>query len=213
MEVKDLIKKRRLELDLTQDQLANMIGVSSSTITRYETGEIVNIRRDKIEKLAKALGLSPSEIVNASMSSLKPNPHIIPIKELKMIPIYGPIKAGTPSLADNEIIGYEPFAVENPEKHFFLKVAGDSMIGSRIFDGDLVLVEKQPEAADGEIVAVLIDGQDATLKQIKYTSTAIIFIAHNPSYDPIVIPIEQIQKDPEYIRILGVVSCLVVKFK
>jgi repressor LexA len=213
VEVKEIIKKRRLEMKLTQDQLADMIGVSSSTVTRYETGEIVNIRRDKIEKLADALKIPPSELVKASVSSLYSNPNMIPVKELKMIPIFGPIRAGTPSLADNQIIGYEPFAVENPEKHFFLKVSGDSMIGSRICDGDLVLIEKQPEARDGEIVAVLIDGQDATLKQIKYTPTAIIFIAHNPTYDPIVIPIEQIKEDPEYIRILGVVTSLVVKFR
>lgn len=212
MEVKDLIKKRRLELDLTQDQLANMIGVSSSTITRYETGEIVNIRRDKIEKLAHALKITPSEILNASMSSLKPNPNIIPIKELKMIPIYGPIKAGTPSLADNEIIGYEPFAVENPEGHFFLKVSGDSMVGSRICDGDLVLIKKQLAAEDGEIVAVLIDGNDSTLKRIKHTENSLLLLADNPKFDPIIITYEKLKEDPDYVRILGVVRGLFVKF-
>jgi repressor LexA len=133
-------------------------------------------------------------------------------REWSPIPIYGVIKAGTPSLASNEVLGYEFFDVDNSSEYFSLRVSGDSMCGARICDGDLVLIKKQPDAEDGEIVAVLIDGQDSTLKRIKYSATTLMFIADNPEYEPIVITYAQLKEDPDYVRILGVVKGLLVKF-
>lgn len=60
MEIKDIIRKRREELDLTYEQLGNMIGVGKSTVRKWETGMIENMRRDNIVSLAKALNISPA---------------------------------------------------------------------------------------------------------------------------------------------------------
>ncbi|SUK14682.1 transcriptional repressor [Staphylococcus agnetis] len=57
------IKSRRLELNLTLEQVGNMVGVGKSTVRKWETGDIENMRRDKIVKLAKALRVSPSFIM------------------------------------------------------------------------------------------------------------------------------------------------------
>lgn len=59
MEVKDIIKNRRLELDLTLEQIAVQVGVSKPTVMRWENGDIENMRADKIAKLAKALNTTP----------------------------------------------------------------------------------------------------------------------------------------------------------
>ena len=59
MEVKDIIKNRRLELDLTLEQIAQRVGVSKPTVMRWENGDIENMRADKIAKLAKALNTTP----------------------------------------------------------------------------------------------------------------------------------------------------------
>lgn len=59
MEVKDIIRNRRLELDLTLDQIAQRVGVSKPTVMRWENGDIENMRADKIAKLAKALNTTP----------------------------------------------------------------------------------------------------------------------------------------------------------
>lgn len=64
MEFKDLVKKRRLELNLTMEELGNRVGVSKATIQRYESGEIQNVKRDKIAKLAKALEVSPAYLMD-----------------------------------------------------------------------------------------------------------------------------------------------------
>ena len=63
MEVKDIIRNRRIELDLTMKEVANLVGVSEGTISRWESGEIANMRRDKIMALAKALRISPAIIM------------------------------------------------------------------------------------------------------------------------------------------------------
>lgn len=63
MEIKELLKARRLEKNLTLDEVAHMVGVSAPTISRWESGDIANMRRDKIVKLAQALDISPAVIM------------------------------------------------------------------------------------------------------------------------------------------------------
>ncbi len=66
MEIKDILKKRRLEKQLTLDDVGQAVGVSAATISRWESGDIANMRRDKIVKLAKALEISPAIIMGWS---------------------------------------------------------------------------------------------------------------------------------------------------
>lgn len=63
MEMKDIIKSRRLELNLTLKEVADYVGVSEATLSRWESGVINNPRRDRIGALAKILEISPSVIV------------------------------------------------------------------------------------------------------------------------------------------------------
>lgn len=63
MDVKDILKKRRIELGLTMKEVADKVGVSEGTISRWESGEIANMRRDKIMALANALKISPSVVM------------------------------------------------------------------------------------------------------------------------------------------------------
>lgn len=64
MEFKDKIKKRRIELKLTLEEVAKGVGVSTPTIQRYESGEIKNVRRDKIKRLSDTLQVSPSYLMD-----------------------------------------------------------------------------------------------------------------------------------------------------
>ena len=63
MEIKDIIKSRRLELGLTLKQVADRVGVSEGSVSRWESGEIDNMRRDKIAALAKVLSIDPLIII------------------------------------------------------------------------------------------------------------------------------------------------------
>lgn len=63
MEVKDIIKQRRLELGYSMKELGKRVGVSEATISRWESGDIANMKRDKIKALAQALRISPNSIM------------------------------------------------------------------------------------------------------------------------------------------------------
>ncbi|MEG0133066.1 MAG: helix-turn-helix domain-containing protein [Clostridium sp.] len=88
MEIKDVIRKKREELNLTYEQLGNMVGVGKSTVRKWETGMIENMRRDNIMALAKALNLSPSIIMgwnNDKSDKIEITTCLVDMKETKLI--------------------------------------------------------------------------------------------------------------------------------
>lgn len=207
MEIKDKIKSRRLELGLTLDEVAQKIGVAASTFQRYESGEIKNMRRDKIKKIADVLELSPSYLMGWSEQSdttefdSSQYDNIIPLKKdyLKKIPLVGDIACGEPILANEE---YESLVVIDGSINadFCLRCKGDSMVNARILDGDIVFIHKQDAVENGEIAAVIIDNE-ATLKRVNYKpeKNMLILKAENPKYDDFV----YIGEELETIKILG----------
>jgi repressor LexA len=101
------------------------------------------------------------------------------------IPIIGRVAAGLPLLATENIEDtvHLPKAWA-PAGAFLLKVAGDSMVGAHILDGDYVLVHPQENATNGEIVVALI-GDEATVKRFYKTKTGVTLKAANPKFEPI----------------------------
>jgi repressor LexA len=69
---------------------------------------------------------------------------------------------------------------------FLLRVRGDSMIGAGILDGDYVVVRSQNIAETGQIVAALVDGEEATIKRFARRNGAVVLIPENPSYEEMV---------------------------
>ena len=108
-------------------------------------------------------------------------------QDCDLIPLYGNVAAGEPIFADNNIQGY--IMREKNQKghklHFALKVKGDSMIDSGIYDGDIVLVRKQESADDGDIVIALLE-DEATVKRLKKTKIKAYLEASNVKYKAII---------------------------
>lgn len=96
-------------------------------------------------------------------------PGAFPVGKTVKLPVLGVIRAGTPILAVENIIGWEEVPEEDIKdgEYFFLKVTGDSMINEHIPDGSLVLVRKQDYAESGDIVVALVNGEEATVKKYK----------------------------------------------
>lgn len=117
------------------------------------------------------------------------------INAMTQIPILGTVAAGIPLYAEQNILGYEdvPKSLIKSGEYFFLIVQGDSMIGSRIFQGDKVLIRRQPLVENGEIALVLVNGDEATLKRVKYLDDKAILLPDNPAYEPMVYPISDVQ--------------------
>lgn len=176
MTIGQLIKQSRKEKGITQNELAKRIGVSAGAISRWESGDIENMRRDRIEKLADALGIDPNIIIG-----IEPN------KEMDgNIPILGRVAAGIPIDAVEEIIGYEeiPKRLLAYASYFALKIRGESM-QPNIQDGDIVIVRKQESASDGDIVIAQVNhDEEATCKRLKTYRDQTMLLSDNPAYSP-----------------------------
>lgn len=107
---------------------------------------------------------------------------------LRDVPLVGRIAAGTPILAEEDIEEIFPLPTElvGNDPVFMLRVSGDSMIEAGIFDGDLVVIKRQADANDGDLVAALIDGEEATIKRLRREAGKVILIPENRSYEPMV---------------------------
>lgn len=171
---------RRKELDLTQKQIATAVGVSEATVSRWESGAISNMRRDKIALLARVLRTTP-EFIMTGQSSIPAG--FEPLPELAPVPLVGRIACGDPITAEENIedIVSLPAAWR---ADFALTCHGDSM-EPRIHDGDIVAVRKQPMVENGEVAAVRLDSE-ATLKRVYLYPDHIELRAENPTYPTIV---------------------------
>jgi repressor LexA len=105
------------------------------------------------------------------------------------VPLVGRIAAGSPILAEEDIEEIFPLPTElvGNDPVIMLRIQGDSMINAGIFDGDLVVVRRQPDARNGELVAALINGEEATVKRFRREGDRVLLIAENPAYEPIVL--------------------------
>ncbi|HCW9370237.1 TPA: helix-turn-helix domain-containing protein [Staphylococcus aureus] len=190
------IKSRRKELNLTLEQVGDLVGVGKSTVRKWETGDIENMKRDKIVKLAKALRVSPSYIMG--IEDEKPQLETIPVKK---IPVVSKISAGMPIYTEENLIDYIYFATKNlnsNKEEFGLQVSGDSM--DKLFqDGDVVVVEKDSTVENGQLGVVLVNGYNGTVKRIRYDNDQIILIpeSNNPSHYP------QVYGKDDEVKIVG----------
>lgn len=109
----------------------------------------------------------------------------VPVRD---VPLVGRIAAGSPILAEEDIeeILPLPTSLVGNDPVFMLRVHGDSMLLAGIFDRDLVVIRRQPDARDGEIVAALIDGEEATVKRLRREPGRVVLLPENPDYEPIV---------------------------
>ncbi len=204
MEIKDKIKNRRLELGLTLEEVGLAVGVAKSTVKKWESGQIASMRQSKITALAKVLKVDPTYLLfnyeNAEISKgdIFKLDNVFPVSTQK-IPFLGSVACGEPIYAEEDKESYIQLGT-NVNADFCLKAKGDSMIGARIHDGDLVFVRKQEMVDNGEVAVVLI-GDEATLKRLFYypESQKLVLQAENPKYAPFVYVGEELNQ----IRILG----------
>ena len=170
--------------------LARDTGLSKARISQYTNGIYVP-KADAMHKLARALDVSDLwlegyDVPMERNASTVPNyPDIFPI-ERRRIPVLGEIACGTPILTDEQ---HDSFVMSgtNLDADFCLRAKGDSMIGARIQDGDIVFIKKSDMVANGEIAAVVIE-DEATLKRVYYypEKSKLILTPENPKYEPLV---------------------------
>lgn len=219
MEMGERIKERRLAMNLTQEELAQKLGLQKSAIAKYENGRVENIKRSVISKMAAILECTPSYLMGwEPMSDEKignvfyenmQNP--LPKKHGVSIKVLGRVAAGIPIDAIEDIIDTEEITEELAKtgEFFGLQIHGDSMTPS-ICDGDIVIVRQQNDAESGDIVIATVNGDEATCKRLRKYKDGIELISINPSYKPFEFSNQEIIEKP--VKILGKVVELRRKF-
>ena len=186
MGIGENIRKRRRALGYTLEDVAHHLCTTRQTIQRYESGVISNIPNDKIAQIADFLATTPAALVgweddaeDGSRAALMP-------LRMRRVPMLGDIACGEPIWVEEEHGSY--VAVDGKlNVDFCLRAHGDSMIGARILDGDVVFIRAQEMEENGKIAAVIIDNE-ATLKRWYYfpEKQKLILTPENPAYEPLV---------------------------
>ena len=190
------MKDRRKAIGISAERLAEMLGVSPATIYRYENGDIEKVPGERLGPIANALQTTPAYLMGWEDSASLPA-NVIPMPETRKIPLVGAIACGEPILAEENIEEYISIP-RDIAGDFALTCKGDSMINARIFNGDIVYIRQQDTVENGEIAAVLIDGE-ATLKRVRLFEDHISLEPENPMYKPLV----YWNEDMNSVRILG----------
>lgn len=199
------IRALREQSQLSQKEFAAKMNIANNTLSMYEND--LRVPNDTIKsKIADYFGVTIDYLLGRA-----------PIEtggDIVQIPVLGSIPAGIPLEAIEDIVDWEeiPKTMCSGGKEFFaLKVKGDSMWPD-FLEGDIVILRKTPSCETGDVCAVLVNGDEATLKTVKLTEDgSLIITPKNPSYPPRTFTPEQIQQLP--VSIAGVVVELRRKIK
>ncbi|MCD8355966.1 MAG: helix-turn-helix domain-containing protein [Clostridia bacterium] len=189
-----VLKELRKNKKITQAKLAEMLGVSRSTISMWEIDES-QPDNDTLVKIADIFNVSTDFLLGQESD-------LIPKRKGVKIPVLGRVQAGIPFDAIEEILDYEEISPEMAATgdHFGLRVRGRSM-EPRILEGDVVIVRKQSDVDTGDTAIVLVNGSEATVKKIKKTKAGLTLIPNNPAFDPMFYTPEEIMTLP--VQIIG----------
>lgn len=184
------IKNRRKELGLTQQDVAESLGVSKASVSLWEKGDI---SPKNIHSLAKTLKCQPDWLINGKgLPELELNV-VTPINKLSgLFPLIDWVQAGHFS-AINEIAvsdaDHYPCPVKCSDQTFLLKVRGQSMAGT-FNENELIFVDPNVDATNGKyVVARLDDENEATLKQLIIEGGERFLKATNPDWPNKILPI------------------------
>lgn len=185
MNVGNLIKNKRKELNLTLEDLGNLVGVGKSTVRKWENGMIENMGRDKIALLSKALNISPLTLLDLDEDIYKSS-NI----DFTRVPLYEAICCGNGGFVDENIIDMIPVPSKglNPRAEYFAQYAkGESMKDAGINDGDLLIFERTSQVDDGVIGCFCDEDNVATCKKYKELNGIIMLQPMNSEFEPIVV--------------------------
>lgn len=209
MTLGELIVKYRTEHGLSQRQFANACDLSNGYISMLEKNLNPKTQQPLVpsiavlQKISVAMSITLNELFQQvddmpiSMVDVPVANNILPIPATREIPLLGEIACGEPILAEENI----EEIIKIPDSihaDFALQCKGDSMIGARILDGDIVYIRQQPDVDDGDIAAVLI-GNEATLKRVYKMPGRLQLRAENPAFPSINLEGDEL----ETVRILG----------
>lgn len=224
MSLGELIYTYRKNHGMSMQEFANKSGLSKGYISMIEKGKHPQSNRslvpsiETMDKLANAMHMSIDELLASVDGS-----QLISLKKERTvkndspdhfrIPVLGYVAAGIPIEEIEDIVDYEEIPtgwLRGGKKYFGLVLRGDSM-EPRMYDGDVVIVEKQDDAETGAYVIAAVNGDHATCKRLMKYRDSIALLSLNSKYDPMIFTNEEVRSKP--VTILGVVREIRGKMK
>ena len=179
-------------------EIGEQVGLTSPSSVKHQLDKLERlglVRRDPkrpraMEVVGAGSGMNPPSHTGRPVPSELPRLAGIEDGDAVAVPLVGRIAAGTPILAEQDVTDVMalPRRLTGEGELFMLEVHGDSMIEAAICDGDWVVVRSQPDAANGEIVAAMVedvDGASATVKVLSRRDGHQWLLPRNSSYAPI----------------------------
>lgn len=217
MYIGEIIKEYRTNYQLSQRAFASRTTLSPSYINTLEkiynpkTGKPYSVTTDVADELAKAMNMSIEELLskisgnqeftlNTSKTDELGNPVV-------SIPLLGTVKAGYNYLAEENWVGNVDIdkKLADSGEFFALNVKGDSM-SPVLIESDIVVVKKQDDFENGDIVVAIINGDEATIKKGKKSDNSILLQPLNTNYEPLIFTNEEMKSIP--VKIIGIVKQL-----
>lgn len=190
------LKRYMEKYEMNNAELSRILGVSESTVGKWLLKKAIP-RMGIVEKLATIFHIEKSDLIEDK--SMEGNSTRKGIR----IPILGKVVAGIPVEAITDIEGWEelPSKMAVGGEYFALRIKGSSM-EPKLLDGDIVIVRKQNDVDNGDTAIVLVNGDEATVKQIKKTDTGIMLVGLNVEvYQPHFYTNKEIEQLP--VQIIG----------
>ena len=191
-------------------ELSEKTGIPKSSLSEYIKGKY-EAKQKGIYKLAKALNVSEGWLMGLDVPmerNLKTDKLGNPVID---VPLLGIVKAGYDYLAQENWIGTVEVDKKLAEtgELFALKIKGDSM-NPVLIEDDIVIVKKQDDFETGDIVVAIINGDEATIKKGKKSSTGILLQPFNTNYEPLIFTYDEMESIP--VSIVGIVKQLKREF-
>lgn len=199
------VKDRREELDITQERLAYLVGITRVGITKIELDQTKNARANTLLAIARALHCDPEWLLTGKASKLSNKKTNTNIEAGPIIHQYVPeinwVQAGDWTITEDDTGDgpMHPCPVKCSNLTFALRIKGDSM-EPRFEEGDLIFIDpEQLDPSSGKFIVAQMEGNsEATFKQLQITDGQKMLKALNPDYPP----------DMRYVKING--NCRIV---
>ena len=179
-------------------------GIAPSTLSDWKNGRSTP-KTEKIKLIADYFGVSLEYMIGEGERA----DNSANLTKRARVAIIGEIRAGSPIITNESVLGYELADVNESDEYFYLKVQGDSMKNIGMVDGSLVLFRKQQYAQDGEVVACLVGGDSATVKRFRRSKKTVYLMPENEEYEPIKLSTDDFEMGEA--RILGVAVEIKIK--
>ena len=195
----DRIKEKRIQAGLTQEELAEKLGLKKSAIAKYENRRVENIKRSIIQKMSDILDCTPSYLMgwdeNVTIQTAQRSHY--------RIPVLTTVAAGKPIYAEEDVLQWIDYDKEPGDHVRACRIEGNSMI-PRIQNGDTVIFDSELGWEDGDVVIATVNGDHATCKRIKKYADGIALLSDNANYAPMYFSGKEVNELP--VKVIGRVT-------